>query len=110
MKAAINKIEESEERYKSLVLNSYVIVFQFDENFVPVFLDGAVEEINGYKEEDLMSLTGFREIIHPNDLSFVLKEKEKVRDFSSSGYVNIEYRIKHKDGSIRWLMKFPKKL
>uniref|UniRef100_UPI002FCE1686 PAS domain-containing protein n=1 Tax=Methanosarcina horonobensis TaxID=418008 RepID=UPI002FCE1686 len=83
--------------------NFHGIVFQFDENFAPVFLDGAVEGITGYREKDLTSRDGWREIIYPADLTLVLKEEEKVQNFSSSGYVNIEYRIKHLDGSIRWI-------
>ncbi len=110
LKIAIDKIEKSEEKYRSFVQNFHGIVFQFDENFIPIFLDGAVEEITGRKEGELMSQIGWKDIIYPDDLPLVLKEEEKIRNFSSFGYVNFEYRIKHVDGSIRWVNEFLQKI
>jgi PAS domain S-box len=110
LKIAIDKVEKSEEKYRSFVQNFHGIVFQFDENFIPVFLDGAVEEITGHKEEELMSQIGWKDIIYPDDLPLILKEEENIRNFSSSGYADFEYRIKHVDGSIRSVNEFLQKI
>jgi PAS domain S-box-containing protein len=110
LKNALDKMEESETKYRSFVQNFHGVVFQFDENFVPIFMDGAVEEITGYREKDFMSRNEWQEIIYPADLTIVLKEEEKVRNFPSPGYVNIEYRIKHLDGSIRWVNEIFQKI
>lgn len=66
-------------------------------------MDGAVEEITGYIQEDFVSRIKWEDIIHPDDLYFVLKEEEKIQ---SSQYIDqgeIEYRIKHRDGRVRWV-------
>ncbi len=78
-KLAIEKVEESEKKYRSFIQNFHGIAFQADENFVPVFLHGAVKEITGYSEKEFMSRIKWKDIIHPDDLSFVLKEEEKIR-------------------------------
>ena len=109
-KIAIEKIEESERNYRSVIQNFHGIVFQRDENFVPVFLHGAVEEITGYREEEFTSKIKFKDIIHPDDLSLVLKEEEKIQSFPSIGYGEIEYRIKNRDGRIKWVNEVYQKI
>jgi hypothetical protein len=57
-----------------------------DENFVPVFLHGAVEKITGYSEEEFMSRIKWKDIIYPDDLPFVLKGEEKIQSSPSAVY------------------------
>ena len=98
---AENHLKESERKYRSLIENFHGIAFQADETFVPIFLHGAVEEITGYNEEELLSKVRWKDIIHPDDLSIVLKEEEHIRISSSVVYGEIEFRIMHRDGRIR---------
>ena len=98
---AENHLKESERKYRSFIENFHGIAFQADETFVPIFLHGTVEEITGYNEEELLSKVRWKDIIHPDDLSIVLKEEEKIRISSSVVYGEIEFRIMHRDGRIR---------
>ncbi|MCO5381200.1 MAG: PAS domain-containing protein [Methanosarcina barkeri] len=109
-KLAIENIAESERKYRSFIQNLHGIALQLDENFVPVFLNGAVEEITGYSEEEFMSGIKWKDIIHPDDLSLVLKGEEKIRNSSSSDYEEIEFRIKHRDGRIKWVNEIYQKI
>ncbi len=109
-KLAIEKVAESEKKYRSFIQNFHGIAFQADEDFVPVFLHGAVKEITGYSEKEFMSRIKWKDIIHPDDLSFVLKEEEKIRSSSSAVYEGIEFRIKHRDGRIRWVNEIYQKI
>ncbi|TFH03624.1 MAG: PAS domain S-box protein, partial [Methanosarcina sp.] len=109
-KLAIKNLEESERKYRSFIQNFHGIAFQADEHFVPVFLHGAVEEITGYSEEEFMSRIGWKDIIHPDDLSLILKEEEKIRSSRSTGYEETEFRIKRRDGSIRWVDEIYQKI
>ncbi len=109
-KLAIKNVEESERKYRSFIKNFHGIAFQLDENFVPLFLHGDVEEITGYSEEEFMSWIKWKDIIHPEDLSFVLKGEEKIRSSPSVGYEEIEFRIKHRDGRIRWVNEIYQKI
>ena len=109
-KLAEIQLQESERKYRSFIQNFHGIAFQADENFVPVFLHGAVEEITGYSEDEFMSRIKWKDIIHPDDLAFVLKEEEKIRNSQSAGYGEIEFRIKHRDGRIRWVNEIYQKI
>ncbi|MDQ1253156.1 MAG: hypothetical protein QG646_2304 [Euryarchaeota archaeon] len=109
-KLAIENIAESERKYRSFIQNLHGIALQLDENFVPVFMNGAVEEITGYSEEEFMSGIKWKDIIHPDDLSLVLKGEEKIRNSSSSDYEEIEFRIKHRDGRIKWVNEIYQKI
>ncbi|WP_155402082.1 PAS domain-containing protein [Methanosarcina mazei] len=109
-KLAIEKVEASEKKYRSFIKNFHGIAFQLDENFIPLFLHGAVEEITGYSEKEFMSWVKWKDIILPDDLSFVLKEEKKIRSPQSAGYEEIEFRIKHRDGRIRWINEVYQKI
>jgi len=110
IKLAIKTLEDNDRKYRSFIQNFHGIAFQLDENFVPVFLHGAVEEITGYSEEEFMSRIKWEDIIHPADLSLILKEEEKSRSSPAASYKEIEYRIKHRDGRIRWVNEIYQKI
>jgi PAS domain S-box-containing protein len=109
-KLALKKVKESNERYRSFIQNFQGIVYKRDENFIPVYLHGAIEEMTGYREKDFPSLVNWKGIIHPDDLPLVLKEEEKVRNLPSTGHGNIEYRIRRRDGRIRWVHEIYQKI
>lgn len=74
-----------------------------DENLVPTFIDGAVKEITGYDEEDFRSINlKWIELVMPEDRSLVLEHIERVKS-NPNTYAELEYRIRMKDGEIRWL-------
>ena len=109
-KLALKKVRESEEKYRSFIQNFQGIAYQRNENFVPVYLHGAVEEITGHRKKDFETLINWKEIIYPEDLPLVLKEEQKVRNFRSTGYGSIEYRIKRRDGRIKWVHEIYQKI
>lgn len=109
-KHALKKVKESEEKYRSFVQNFQGIVYQRDENYIPLYMHGAVEEITGYRGKDFPTLINWKDLIYPEDLPLVLKEEEQVRNFPSTGYGNVEYRIKHRDGRTRWVHEIYQKI
>lgn len=102
LKSAHKKLERSESRYRSFVQNFNGIAFRGTTDFVPVFFHGAVEEVTGYSEEEILSGNPkWNEIVHPDDRS-ILDSKEKILadpDYSTRR----EYRIRRKDGEVRWV-------
>jgi PAS domain S-box-containing protein len=109
-KFTLKKVEESEEKYRSVIQNFQGIIYKRDEHFAPIFLHGAVGEITGYTERDFMTWINWKDIIHEDDLPLVFKAEEKVRKIQSTGYGNIEYRIRHRDGRIRWVHEIFQKI
>ncbi|MFY1110204.1 MAG: PAS domain S-box protein [Methanosarcinaceae archaeon] len=109
-KLSSKNLQESERKYRSFVQNFHGIAFQLDENFVPVLMHGAVEEITGYGKEEFLSRIKWEDIIHPEDLPLLIKEREKIRSSQSTDYEKFEVRIKHRNGRIRWVDEIYQKI
>jgi len=102
-KRAEEALRESEGRYRSFVRNFQGIAYRGNLDFTPVFFHGAVEAITGYTEDEFVSgKPRWDQVIHEEDLPGIFKEAEKLRSIPrhSSGR---EYRIRRKDGQIRWV-------
>jgi PAS domain S-box-containing protein len=96
-------LKESEERYRGFVQNFLGIAFRLKPDFTMVFLHGAVEAITGYTESEFKSPAhSWEYIIYADDVTSVLAQNQKIQ--SGPGYSGSrEYRIVHKDGTVRWL-------
>ncbi|AKB31622.1 Sensory transduction histidine kinase [Methanosarcina siciliae HI350] len=102
-KKAEEELLKSEERVQSYLQNFRGIGAQLDENFVPIFLHGAVEELTGYAKEDFLSgKLHWREIVEPEDIIGFLEKVHKM-EVTPNAVVKHEYRIRKKDGEIRWI-------
>lgn len=95
----------SENKFRTLVRNIPGVVYRClnDKKWTMLFISKEIEILTGYSASDFIenSIRSFVSIIHPNDI-------EKVNGLVQNGvekrksYV-IEYRILHKDGSIKWV-------
>ena len=103
LKASNAQLIESEERYRSLVENVPGVVWTTDENGKTVFISSAVQEIYGYAPDDIYEAG--EELwfgrIHPDDFERVKKSFEEV--FEKGDRLDVEYRIRRKDGEWIWL-------
>lgn len=109
-KCTLEKVEASETKYRSLIQNFQGVAFQANKGFVPIFMHGAVEEITGYTEEELMSRFKWKDIILPDDLPLLIKEEEEVWNSPYRKYGKFDFRITHRDGKIRWLHEIYQKI
>ncbi|WP_440944806.1 PAS domain-containing protein [Methanosarcina sp. T3] len=103
IKHSLEKVRESEEKYRSFIQNFKGIAFQGNMDFTAIFMHGSLEEITGYREEDFYP-GGLRwdHIIDPEDLPSVLEDAEKLRMVPGAS-TEREYRIRKKDGNICWV-------
>lgn len=95
----------SEERYRTLVANIPGAIYRCrtDEEWTIEYMTDAITKISGYPATDFIEnrVRSFVSIIHPNDRDLV--------DIVTSHALVIqepfalEYRILHRDGSIRWV-------
>ncbi|MDD3246791.1 MAG: MEDS domain-containing protein [Methanosarcina sp.] len=108
------KIEDSlilsEERYRSFIQNFTGIAFQQDKDFNLEFVKGNVEEITGYSEEELMSKKRWKKIVEKEDLPLFLKKEREIKNACSPYYGKLSYRIRCKDGKIKWVHEVYQKI
>jgi len=98
-------LRESEERYRSFVKNFHGIAYRAHLDYNPIFFNGAVKKITGYKDKDFVSgKARWDQIIHPDDKSDFEKSSQKLRTVPDSS-IEREYRIIHKDGGTRWIFE-----
>lgn len=97
-------LRESEQRYRSFVVNFSGIAFRLSLDFTPLFLHGSVEEITGYVAKDFMNENPkWIQLVHPDDFP-VISAEDEVNFHTVPGYfIEFEYRIIRKDGYIRWV-------
>lgn len=106
-----NIIEKlSEERYLSFIQNFTGIAFQRDKDFNLEFMKGNVVEITGYTEEELMFEKQWRKLIEKEDLPLFLEKEKEIKNSSPPYCIKLSYRIRCKDGKIKWVHEVCQKI
>jgi len=99
------QIKNSRDQFQSLVTNIPGITFrcQMDKDWTMMFMSRNVERISGYPATDFIdnSVRSYGSIIHPDDAEYVNLEVNKAINAGKSW--EIEYRLNHKDESVRWV-------
>lgn len=106
-RAALAALEESEERFRSIVQSVPGAVYRclLDSNWTMHFLSDGSETLTGYPAESFLRPDGkkWAEIIHPDDRDAIERAIEEAA--SARRPFSVEYRIRHRDGSIRWMFE-----
>lgn len=106
LQAVQSRCQEIEETYRILVEHSLqgLTIYQ-DGSFV--FANPAVSQITGYSREDILSFSmdEFNQIIHPEDQA-LLWQRTADRLAGKPAPNRYEFRIRRKDGEIRWIELF----
>ncbi|MBU1620356.1 MAG: PAS domain S-box protein [Gammaproteobacteria bacterium] len=98
-------LKENEEKFRSLIGNIPGAAYRclYNENWEMVFISDAIENLSGYPASDFMLPSPKRswsDLVHPDDRSTTSQLDLYQGNFS------IEYRIYHKDGSVRWMLEY----
>jgi len=103
IKQSSEKLRESEELYRSFLQNFKGISFKLQSDFSPLLVEGAIEEITGYTEDDFTSgRIKLSDLIDPEDMQMLEKSMERT-NLSSNSIMEHDYRLRRKDGSVRWI-------
>lgn len=104
-RAVERRVRSSEEQLRGLVANIPGAVYRYasDKNFTCVFLSETFKQISGYPASEFLfnAERSIMSIIHPVDTERVRAAIQESLELEE-GY-ELEYRIFHKYGSIRWL-------
>jgi PAS domain S-box-containing protein len=106
IKQSSHKLRESEELYRSFLQNFKGISFKLNRNFDLLLLEGALGEITGYTEEEFISgRVKFFDLIVPEDMILLYQIRDKMisSQISPNSIMEYDYRIRRKDGSVKWV-------
>jgi PAS domain S-box-containing protein len=94
-------INESEERFRSLVQNTSDIITLLDADGTVRYISPAVERVTGYKPEDQEGTDAFSSV-HPDDTGRALRIFAEALKRPGL-HPPMEFRVPHKDGTWRYL-------
>ncbi|HTP59995.1 MAG TPA: PAS domain S-box protein, partial [Spirochaetia bacterium] len=98
---AIDALRSSEARFRAVVENSHDgIVFTDAESRI-LYRSPSYGRINGFTDEDRIGRSGF-EMVHPDDVDDIRRRWTELIEHPEISF-KAEYRIRHKDGSWRWI-------
>jgi PAS domain S-box-containing protein len=95
--------EESGSRLLSLVNNVPGIVYRGHKDWSLSFIGTEVEPVTGYTAREFTrGAVKWKEIVHPDEVAWLEKTfRDAIKE--KAGNLRVEYRIRHKDGGIRWI-------
>lgn len=102
--ARTRELQASESRYRAIseLMSDYVYALSItpDGHGTLEWATDAFERISGYPPAELVAAGGWRVLIHADDLPTV---ERRVADLLAGQPAVIEYRIRTREGGIRWL-------
>lgn len=101
-KQAQQALTKSEEKFRSMIQNSSDIITLFNKDGIIEYESPSIEKILGYRPEELIGKNVF-DLIHPEDLKFILDKFNELIEQPGSISAPTEYRFLHKNKSWCWL-------
>jgi PAS domain S-box-containing protein len=99
------ELRESEARFRTLLSNVPGACYRcaYDNAYTMEFISDAIADISGYPASDFIGnrVRTYASIIHPDDAAMVSRLVDEARTARIQS--SIEYRIIHRDGSVRWV-------
>ena len=98
-------LRESESKFRTLLANIPGACYRcrHDAHYTTEFISDAIAEVSGYPAADFIQNRGrsFASLIHPDDVALVAAAVDE--GVARRQPFTVEYRIRHKDGSLRWV-------
>ena len=101
-KCSEDALRESEETLRVNIENSFDVIFTLNKEGEFLFVSSAWERHFGYPIGDVMGKS-FAPFVHPDDIAPLSEYLERVLS-SGKSQASPSYRVKHADGSWRWIV------
>lgn len=106
-KATEESLIKSENKFRTLVSNIHGAVYrsQYDANWTIDYMSPAIEDLSGYPATDFIQnkIRTYTSIIHPEDIDYI--DQEVSAAVAKQKSFILEYRILHRNGTIRWVFE-----
>ncbi|MDO6637963.1 MHYT domain-containing protein [Pseudoalteromonas carrageenovora] len=104
-RALQKSLEEKEQKYRSLMDNMPGVAFRcrFDDNWTMLFISPNIIELTGYNPNEFTEhCIEFNDLVLKADQKHIIDEVTQAVETKSQ--YSIEYRIRHRNGKILWLL------
>lgn len=98
---AEHTLRASEQRFRSLIENSADGIALLEIDGTIQYISSSTLRILGYVSEELVGRS-ILEFVHPDDVDYTLRQALEVVQ-NPGGSVTFQHRLRHKDGSWRWI-------
>ena len=105
------RLVESQKRYLLACTAGGVSVWDYDLRTGETYCDSSLAQVLGFSDEERMTNADWLEIIHPEDRDRVLAQGKQalspanpIDSEGNSPVPETEYRVLHKDGTVRWFL------
>ena len=102
--AAVAEQREKDTQFKALAANIPGVVFRslIDDDWTEVYISDGIEQLTGYPASDFVGsrVRSCASVIHPDDRAMC--ERVTQDAVANRRAYCLEYRVLHKDGSVRW--------
>lgn len=95
------RLQQSEERHRSLIQNLTDVIVVLDDSFEVSYVSPAIERVIAAPAESNLGMSAFNDI-HPDDIASVLQVLEEVREGGLGATKQIELRLDRRSGTGDW--------
>ncbi len=96
-----SQMQNNEKKYRLLIENSHDIIYIFNREGAFIYLSPACTLLLGYTLPEMVGKS-FHQFVHPDDLFLCIGQMEKMLQ-TGQKQEDIEFRVRHSDGSWHWL-------
>jgi PAS domain S-box-containing protein len=101
IQAGEQALKSSEERFRAMIENSADGIAVSDSEGRALYTSPALTRMLGVTEQDLVGKNR-KDLVHPEDTAYVLEKMAETLQ-NPGKIIQARYRLKHKDGSWRWV-------
>lgn len=103
-KRAEEALRASEERLRQAIRASQIGIFDHDHRTDTIYWSPEQRKIHNWGADEPVTLPAFLDSVHPDDWETIAAAVRRAHDPAGDGLYDVEHRIIHRNGEVRWLV------